>query len=108
MSTKSGALSRNWRSHLRAVWAGAEKIRDELRNLYRTKFQKEIYEGFGTTETTPVAAVNAVDTLLDDYQTVQQGNKPGTVGTPLPGTQFRVVDPDTLRELPIGEDGLTF
>ena len=93
-------------SHLRAVWAGAEKIRDELRNLYRTKFQKEIYEGFGTTETTPVAAVNAVDTLLDDYQTVQQGNKPGTVGTPLPGTQFRVVDPDTLQELPIGEDGL--
>ena len=93
-------------AHLRAVWAGAEKIRDEVRSLYRTKFQKEIYEGFGTTETTPVAAVNAVDTLLDDFQTVQQGNKPGTVGTPLPGTQFRIVNPETMEELPIGEDGL--
>ncbi|HPW95204.1 MAG TPA: AMP-binding protein, partial [Fibrobacteraceae bacterium] len=91
---------------VRAVWAGAEKIREELRTLYRTKFQKEIYEGFGTTETTPVAAVNTLDTLLEDYQTVQQGNKPGTVGAPLPGTQFRIVDPDTMEELPIGEDGL--
>ena len=93
-------------SHLRAVWAGAEKIREEVRNLYRTKFQKEIYEGFGTTEATPVAAVNTPDLLLDDFQTVQQGNKPGTVGTPLPGTQFKIVDPETMQELPIGADGL--
>jgi len=91
---------------VRAVWAGAEKIKSPHKFLYRTKFQKEIYEGFGTTETTPVAAVNTLDTLLEDYQTVQQGNKPGTVGAPLPGTQFRIVDPDTMEELPIGEDGL--
>lgn len=91
---------------VRAVWAGAEKIREEVRSLYRNKFQKEIYEGFGTTETTPVAAVNTLDTLMEDYQTVQQGNKPGTVGAPLPGTQFRIVDPETMEELPIGEDGL--
>lgn len=91
---------------IRAVWAGAEKIREDVRILYRTKFQKEIYEGFGTTETTPVAAVNTFDTLLEDYQTVQQGNKPGTVGAPLPGTQFKIVDPENMEELPIGEDGL--
>lgn len=91
---------------VRAVWAGAEKIREEVRTLYRNKFQKEIYEGFGTTETTPVAAVNTLDTLMEDFLTVQQGNKPGTVGAPLPGTQFRIVDPDTMQELPIGEDGL--
>ncbi|MDR1759736.1 MAG: AMP-binding protein [Fibrobacter sp.] len=93
-------------SSLRALWAGAEKLRNEVRDLYRTKFKKEIYEGFGTTETTPVASVNTEDILLDDFQTVQPGNKPGTVGTPLPGTQFKIVDPDTLQELPIGEDGL--
>ncbi len=43
---------------------------------------------------------------MDDFQTVQQGNKPGTVGTPLPGTQFRIVNPETMEELPIGQDGL--
>ena len=30
----------------------------------------------------------------------------GTVGMPLPGTSFKIVDPDTLQELPIGDDGL--
>jgi len=34
------------------------------------------------------------------------GNKLGSVGMPLPGTSFRIVDPDSLEELPTGEDGL--
>ena len=92
--------------HVRSIYAGAEKIREDVRQLYRTKFKLEIFEGFGCTETTPVAAVNTKDVLMDDYKTVLAGNKPGTVGAPLPGTQFRIVDPDTMEELPIGEDGL--
>ena len=92
--------------HVRSIYAGAEKIREDVRQLYRTKFKLEIFEGFGCTETTPVAAVNTKDVLMDDYKTVLQGNKPGTVGAPLPGTQFRIVDPDTMEELPIGSDGL--
>ncbi|MBR2197639.1 MAG: AMP-binding protein, partial [Fibrobacter sp.] len=92
--------------HVRSIYAGAEKIREDVRQLYRTKFKLEIFEGFGCTETTPVAAVNTKDVLMDDYKTVLEGNKPGTVGAPLPGTQFRIVDPDTMEELPIGGDGL--
>lgn len=92
--------------HIRLIFAGAEKLREEVRNLYRSRFQIEIFEGYGTTETTPVASVNIYDTLLGDYSTVQIGNKPGTVGTPLPGSQLRIVDPDTLDELPVGNDGL--
>ena len=93
-------------SHVRSIFAGAEKIREDVRNLYRTKFKLDIFEGFGCTETTPVSAVNTEDFLLDDFKTVVVGNKPGTVGRPLPGSQFRVVDPDTMEELPLGEDGL--
>ena len=92
--------------HVRSIYAGAEKIREDVRQLYRTKFKLEIFEGFGCTETTPVAAVNTKDVLMDDYKTVLEGNKPGTVGAPLPGTQFRIVDPDSMEELPIGGDGL--
>lgn len=92
--------------HVRIVFAGAEKIREDVRNLYRSKFKLEIFEGFGCTETTPVASVNTRDVLLRDYKTVIVGNKPGTVGVPMPGSQFRVVDPDTMEELPLGEDGL--
>lgn len=92
--------------HVRCIFAGAEKIREDVRNLYRTKFKLEIFEGFGCTETTPVASVNVKDFLLDDYKTVAVGNKPGTVGVPMPGCQFRVVDPNTMEELPLLEDGL--
>ena len=53
-----------------------------------------------------MASTNIPDALLGDFTTVQVGNKPGTVGLPLPGSQFRVVDPETLATLPTGEAGL--
>ncbi|MFT5134584.1 MAG: acyl-[acyl-carrier-protein]-phospholipid O-acyltransferase, partial [Gammaproteobacteria bacterium] len=37
---------------------------------------------------------------------VQLGSKIGTVGMPLPGTSFRIIEPDDLMELNTGEDGL--
>lgn len=93
-------------AHLRLVVAGAEKLRPEVREQFRSKFGLDVFEGYGTTETTPVASVNVPDILLDDYRSVQVGQKPGTVGQPLPGSQFRIVDPDTLALLPVGQDGL--
>jgi len=65
-----------------------------------------VIEGYGATETTPVASVNIPDQLDDRYWHVQLGSKSGTVGLPLPGTAFRIVDPNTLETLPQGEDGL--
>jgi acyl-[acyl-carrier-protein]-phospholipid O-acyltransferase/long-chain-fatty-acid--[acyl-carrier-protein] ligase len=91
---------------VRMVVAGAEKLRPEVRASFREKFGLEILEGYGTTETTPVASTNIPDALLGDFTTVQVGNKPGTVGLPLPGSQFRVVDPESLATLPAGEAGL--
>jgi acyl-[acyl-carrier-protein]-phospholipid O-acyltransferase/long-chain-fatty-acid--[acyl-carrier-protein] ligase len=77
-----------------------------VRNAFKMKFNKDIYEGYGTTETTPVASVNVPDRLdSGDFQ-IQYGSKTGTVGMPLPGGSFRIVDPDTFRQLPVGEDGL--
>jgi len=77
-----------------------------VRESFRIKFGKEIYEGYGATETTPVASANLPDRLDTTFWKVQTNNKPGTVGMPLPGSSFRVVDPDTLQELPTGTDGL--
>ncbi|MDH3935076.1 MAG: AMP-binding protein, partial [Gammaproteobacteria bacterium] len=91
---------------LRVVVAGAERLNPEVRDAFKLKFNKEIYEGYGTTETTPVASVNIPDRIDQRNWKVQQGNKPGTVGMPLPGGSFRVVDPNTLKSLPVGEDGL--
>ena len=91
---------------LRLVVAGAERLAPEVREAFGLKFQKPLYEGYGATETTPVASVNVPDTLDTDDWKIQTASRPGTVGMPLPGTSFRIVDPDTLAALPPGVDGL--
>ncbi len=91
---------------LRIVVAGAEKLNTDVREAFKLKFNKDIYEGYGATETTPVASVNIPDHLDTQYWKLQLGTKLGTVGMPLPGSSSRIVDPDTLEELPTGEDGL--
>ncbi|MBF8270365.1 MAG: acyl-CoA synthetase (AMP-forming)/AMP-acid ligase II [Gammaproteobacteria bacterium] len=91
---------------LRIVVAGAEKLSPDVRDAFKLKFNKDIYEGYGATETTPVASVNIPNHLDVNYWNVQLGMKEGTVGMPLPGTSFRIVDPATLEELPTGTDGL--
>lgn len=91
---------------LRIVVSGAERLNPEVRDSFQIKFGKSILEGYGCTETTPVASVNLPDALDTQYWQVQQGGKPGTVGMPLPGTSFKVVDPDSFDELPTGEAGM--
>ncbi|WP_292091175.1 AMP-binding protein [Brevundimonas sp.] len=60
--------------------AGAEKVREETRNLFNTKFGGvQLLEGYGATEAAPVVAVNHPGR-----------NRPGTVGQILPGMEFRV------------------
>lgn len=104
--------TRNSRVHplmlesLRLVVAGAEKLNPDVREAFKLKFNKDIYEGYGATETSPVASVNLPDRLDPNDFKVQLGNKVGTVGMPLPGTGFRIVNPDTMEELPVGEAGL--
>lgn len=92
--------------HVRIIIAGAEALRTELATAFRLKFGKEIFEGYGCTETAPVASVNTENTLRSDYMTMQVNHKPGTVGMALPGSQFLIVDPDTNEKLPTGEAGM--
>ncbi|CAB5524870.1 Long-chain-fatty-acid--CoA ligase [Pseudomonas putida] len=53
-----------------------------------------IVEGYGLTETSPVASTNPYGALA----------RLGTVGIPVPGTAFKVID-DEGNELPLGERG---
>ena len=91
---------------VRLVIAGAEKLKPEVKEAFKLKFGHEIYEGYGATETAPVAAVNTPNIL--DPTTLKEltFNRLGSVGLPLPGTIIKIVDPDSLNEMPVGEDGL--
>ncbi len=92
--------------HLRMVIAGAEKLPQEIRDDFKKKFGHEIYEGYGATETTPVASINIPDVLIQDSWKVQTGHKVGTVGLPVPGSSFKIVDPKSFEELKTGEEGM--
>ena len=91
---------------VRMVVAGAEKLKKEIKDEFKLKFGIEIFEGYGTTETAPVVAVNMPNILEKESLKELSFNKPGSVGLPLPGTIIKIVDPNTLEELNVGEDGL--
>ncbi|HZS94495.1 MAG TPA: long-chain fatty acid--CoA ligase [Chloroflexota bacterium] len=54
-----------------------------------------LYEGYGLTEASPVTHAQPWD----------ERGKLGSIGVPLPGTEARVVDLETGRPVPVGEDG---
>jgi acyl-[acyl-carrier-protein]-phospholipid O-acyltransferase/long-chain-fatty-acid--[acyl-carrier-protein] ligase len=66
---------------MRYIFAGAEKVKDETRKLYRDKFGVPVLEGYGATESAPAIAVNSI-----------MQRKDGTVGRILPGIDYKLED----------------
>jgi acyl-[acyl-carrier-protein]-phospholipid O-acyltransferase/long-chain-fatty-acid--[acyl-carrier-protein] ligase len=89
---------------LRYVLVGAEKLREPIAAAFREKFGVALLEGYGCTEMAPVVAVNVPNYEAGGNK--QLGNKPGTVGHPLPGVAARVVDPVTREALAPNTEGL--
>ena len=89
---------------LRLIVCGAEKMPPTLAAEFKQKFGVEPLEGYGCTELAPVAAVNVPD--FQDGNSRQPGNKPGTIGQPIPGVAARIVHRETLKDLPQGQEGL--
>jgi acyl-[acyl-carrier-protein]-phospholipid O-acyltransferase / long-chain-fatty-acid--[acyl-carrier-protein] ligase len=90
---------------LKLIIAGAEKLQTEISAAFTQRFGKVICEGYGCTELSPVACVNTPFENLEQPH-LNDNNKPGTVGKPVPGTQVRIADPDTLQELSLGTAGM--
>lgn len=64
---------------VRYVFAGAEKLKDNVRALWAERFGVRIFEGYGATECAPALTTNT-----------PMFNRPGTVGRFLPGIEWRV------------------
>ncbi len=70
---------------LKALVAGAERLRPVTRKIYEDNFNTMIFEGYGTTEATPVVAVN-----------IPQKYKIGSVGQFVPGIEHKIVPVDGI------------
>ena len=64
---------------VRYVFAGAEKVKDETRQVWMETFGLRIFEGYGATETSPALTTNTA-----------MHYRPGTVGRFLPGISYRL------------------
>jgi acyl-[acyl-carrier-protein]-phospholipid O-acyltransferase/long-chain-fatty-acid--[acyl-carrier-protein] ligase len=89
---------------LRILMCGAEKLPRSLAEEFKEKFGILPLEGYGCTELSPVACANVPDWIENDV--TQIGNKPGSIGQPLPGVAARIVDPETFEPVPHGAEGL--
>jgi len=79
---------------LRLAVCGADKCPDALREGFLEKHDIILYEGYGTTETSPAISANA-----------EGMNKPGSVGLPFMGVQVRIEHYKTGEECAPGENG---
>ncbi|MCF6201064.1 MAG: AMP-binding protein, partial [Hydrogenimonas sp.] len=89
--TKNRKLHPLMFSSVRMAVAGAEKLKPQIRKDFKAKFGIDLFEGYGTTETSPVVSVNMPDMLDPDTLKLIIGHKEGSVGQPLPGTLIKIV-----------------
>ena len=93
-------------AHLTMLVLGAEKLKPELAREIEEKIRVRPLEGYGTTEMAPICSVNVpFEIELPDGRKVD-GNRPGTVGRPMPGTAIKTTDPETGADLPRGTEGM--
>jgi long-chain acyl-CoA synthetase len=81
-------------NNLRLAVSGGSAMPVEVMKEFEKKFSVSILEGYGLSETSPVASFNKLD----------RPAKPGSVGPPVWGVSIRIVDLDG-NELPQGEMG---
>jgi long-chain acyl-CoA synthetase len=83
-----------FRKHLRLCMSGGAPMPVAVMQDFERMFGVRVLEGYGLSETSPVAAFNHLT----------RPSKPGTVGQPLHGVEIRCVD-DRDRPVPVGEPG---
>jgi acyl-CoA synthetase (AMP-forming)/AMP-acid ligase II len=82
-------------SSLRWIMSGAAPLGRELAESCARRLGCTVLQGYGLTEVSPVSHCNPVG----------DGNRAGSVGPPIPGTECKIVDPASGQELGAGDAG---
>lgn len=81
-------------STLRVCVSGGAALPVEVLHEFEARYESPILEGYGLSETSPVASFNHPDAV----------RKPGSIGTPIAGVRLRVQD-SAGGAVPVGEVG---
>jgi long-chain acyl-CoA synthetase len=81
-------------SSLRYCWSGGDVLPLEVYNRWKERFGVPIYQVYGSTEV-GFAAMSPLESEP----------VPGSIGRALPSREMRIVDPETLEEVPTGTPG---
>jgi long-chain acyl-CoA synthetase len=93
---RSRRTSRHDLRSIRTCVSGAMRLPPETARRFAEVTGGRVVEGYGLTESSPVALANPLD----------RNARPGTIGLPVPGTDVRITDPDDpTREVPVGAPG---
>jgi long-chain acyl-CoA synthetase len=76
------AEAKNFKLKLRMCSSGGAAMPVEVMRAFDEKYGVNILEGYGLSETSPVACFNTLD----------RPKKPGSIGVPLEGVEFKLVD----------------
>ena len=79
---------------LRYCYCGGDVLPLEVFNRWQERFGVPIYQVYGSTEAGHVT-----------YSRINENIKPNTLGLPLKSRECIVVDPETLKPVPVGEIG---
>ncbi len=85
--------------NMRVAVAGGSALPVEVHKEFQKRFGVTILEGYGLSETSPVASFSRL------------GEEPrvGSIGTPIPGVEMKLLQPESWEEVPgdLQEDGKT-
>ena len=81
-------------SSLRLIMSGAAPLGAELSEAVAKRLDVPTIQGYGMTETSPVTHISPLE---------PERIKGGSIGLPLPGTESRVIDPETREDGTRGE-----
>lgn len=92
---------------LKYTVVGAEKLPIKVAEAFHGKFGKDVFEGYGLTETSPVTNFNLPDPeATAEGQSVVPSHRLGTVGHPVSGLAVRIAHPDTGEFQPVDQPGI--
>jgi acyl-CoA synthetase (AMP-forming)/AMP-acid ligase II len=92
-------------SHMRALFCGGSAVPRAMIDWFEREAGVRVVQGWGMTETNPVAAAATLKPWLEDLPWEEQLDTLETTGRPIPGIQVKIVDEN---DEPLPHDGEAF